>query len=64
MTADPTTWPALLHRWTNSWSSAARLAATLAVLVALLTAALLVLGDVTVEFGPIAVDRTPQRSPT
>jgi hypothetical protein len=64
MTTDPTTWPALLHRWTDSWSSAARLATTLAVLVALLTAALLVLGDVTVEFGPIAVDRTVQRSPT
>ncbi len=64
MTADPTTWPALLHRPTDSWSSAARLVFTLSVLVAVLTGALLLLGDVTVEVGPVAVVRGDQRSPT
>lgn len=61
---DPTTWPALLHRWTASWSSSVRLLVTLSSLIAVLTAALLVLGDVTVEIGPVGVERVLQRSPT
>ncbi len=52
---DPRSWPALLHRLVTSWPALLRLLLGLLIVAAILVGALRLVGDVTLEIGPIGV---------